>query len=112
MTLSDDTPGGLGRAVRALEVIEEAEPSDPEEDDESENVAGKDLEREEGRHRGWLRMRRMRSFMLQRTKTFVENVSQNSRINWQLKVTTPTCSSSLLRKCTDVVMGLKGSAIL
>ena len=48
MMLSDETPGGLGRAVGALEVIEEAEPSDPEEDDESDYVAGGDFEREEG----------------------------------------------------------------
>ena len=54
MILSDETPGGLGRAEGALEVIEEMEPSDPEEDDESDYVAGGDLEREEGRHRGRL----------------------------------------------------------
>ena len=53
MILSDETPGGLGRAVGALEV-EEADPSDPEEDDESDCVAGGDFEREEGRHRGRL----------------------------------------------------------
>ena len=47
ITLSDETPGGLGRAVGALEVIEEVEPSDPEEDDESDYVAGGDFEREE-----------------------------------------------------------------
>ena len=47
MILSDETPGGLGRAVRALEVIEEMEPSDPEEDDECDFVAGGDFEREE-----------------------------------------------------------------
>ena len=43
MILSDETPGGLGRAVGALEVIEEVEPSDPEEDDESDYVAGRRL---------------------------------------------------------------------
>ena len=54
MILSDETPGGLGRAVGALEVIEEMELSDPEEDDECDYVAGGDFEREEGRHRGRL----------------------------------------------------------
>ena len=53
MILSDETLGGLGRAVGALKVIEEMEPSDPE-DDESDYLAGGDLEREEGRHRGRL----------------------------------------------------------
>ena len=65
MILSDDTPGGLGRAVGALEVIEEAEPSDPEEDDESDYVAGGDLEREEGRRRGRLEeLKKMQEFKL------------------------------------------------
>ena len=45
MILSDETSGGLGRAVGALEVIEEIEPSDPEEDGESDYVAGGDFER-------------------------------------------------------------------
>ena len=65
MILSGDTPGGLGRAVGALEVIEEAENSDPEEDDESDYVAGGDLEREEGSHRGRLEeLKKMQEFKL------------------------------------------------
>ena len=198
MVLSDDTPGGLGRAVGALEVIEELEPSDLEEEDESDYVAGGDFEREEARRRGrleelkkmkefnlyvvvprfealekgwrvlkfrwvdkerpevwrcryvvkdfktlqpwrrdiftpsslpitnrivnavaeshgWARivqMRRTRSSMPRRTKTFVESVLQSSRISWQRKARIPTCSSSLSRKCMGVVMDRKDSATL
>ena len=65
MILSDETPGGLARAVGTLEVIEEVEPSDPEEDDESDYVAGGDFEREEGRHRGRLEeLKKMQEFEL------------------------------------------------
>ena len=65
MIFSDETPGGLGRAVGALEVIEELEPSDPEEDDECDFVAGGDVEREEGRHRGRLEeLEKMQEFKL------------------------------------------------
>ena len=65
MILSDETPGGLGRAVGALEVIEEVEPSDPEEDDESDYVAGGNLDREEGRHGGRLEeLKKMQEFKL------------------------------------------------
>ena len=65
MILSDETPGGLGRAVGALEVIEEVEPSDPEEDDESDYVAGGKIEREEGRHGGRLEeLKKMQEFKL------------------------------------------------
>ena len=65
MVLSDDTPGGLGRAVGALEDIEEREPSDLEEDDESVCVAGGDSEREEARLRGRLEdLKKMKEFKL------------------------------------------------
>ena len=64
---------------------------------------------------GWARLvadATRRSSKRQKTKTFVENAPQSSRISWQLKVRTPMCSSSLSRKCVDVVMDLKGSATL
>ena len=61
---------------------------------------------------GWLRMRRMRFFMLQRRKRWWKVSSQSSRINWQLKEGNPMCSSSLLRNCMDVGMVLKGSAMM
>ena len=46
---------------------------------------------------GWLRIRRLRSFMLQRTNICGE-CPQSSRINGQLKVRTPMCSLQVRRK--------------
>ena len=61
---------------------------------------------------GWLQMQRMRSFTLQRTKTFVVSVLHSSRTNWQLRERKLMCFSSLSRKCMDVGMVPKGSVIL